>query len=149
MFVAVGSSNAAFGGVSGVDTYCNSSKPSTVPGGDYKGLVMASTRTQNTNWVLQADTEYLNAQGNPVGKTNSSKLLMFSLANPVQASSAFVYTGITFVSDTSWVAGLTCTDWTAGGGSGEVGLSDSLSVTMIANGSGPCASPYGLYCVQQ
>ncbi|MCE9597874.1 MAG: DUF1554 domain-containing protein, partial [Spirochaetia bacterium] len=151
IFLSPNATNANFGGVVGVDAFCSSNKPAALPGvgSDYKGLVMASTRNQNTNWVLQGNTEYLNEAGAVVGKTNASKLLIFNLTNPVSAISSMVYTGIVVTDENTWTAGTTCTDWSVNISSGERGQTDSVTTTMIANSMTSCNTMIPIYCVQQ
>ncbi len=139
-----------FGGITAVDSFCAANLPATFSG-TYKGLVMGTARTQTTDWVLAASTEYRREDGTSIGRTNSSAIFTFPLTNPVSTSTTNVFTGITVTDETTWTfSGLAnnCSDWGAGGNS-LVGVSDNTASTMISNGIATCATGVPVYCVQQ
>lgn len=151
IFVSAAGTNANYGGVTGTDASCSSSKPASLPGSesDYRALVMAAARNLSTGWVLAPGTEYRRQDGLLVFRTNAARLPVFPFENQVTGTSASIWTGITVVSASSWITGTTCGDWTQNFSLGDIGTSDQTTNTFIMNGQTSCATALALYCVQQ
>lgn len=155
IFVAATSPNAQYGGVTGADVFCSNTKPAGLPGAgsDYKALLLSSTRNQGTGWVLSAGAEYRRSDGLVVGRTNSARVFIFPLTNPVQDSGINIRTGALVVDDNTWSTGTNCSDWDAFIASGESGFSSATSVEMIRRNpptsTTSCAGSESIYCVQQ
>jgi hypothetical protein len=150
-------------GLTGIDAKCNNDKPSGVTG-TFKALVgLGSTRracisnncatggaSENSNWVLQPNTAYVNLDNEEIGTTTASAIFTFPLSNSVdQGAARDVATGI----NGTWTNSSTshCGDWTANVWTVNFIRGDNLSTSSnaISIGIRTCDYVMSFYCVEQ
>ncbi len=161
VFVTNLSFSGNLGGVAGADSKCSAdtNKPST---GTYKAfLADTSTRiacttsgcsggpTEHTNWVLQANRNYVRASDTAsVATTDSNGLFPTTPYGEIHATTLVtVWAGLamsgSYLSNSS-----NCVNWTDGlSGSGGIGPSNNVSGG--ATNGGACGGSYPLICAQQ
>ncbi len=155
---------SAANGKTGADLKCNAvdaNKPSD--GSVYKAIIAESgnriacstviciSPTNKIDWVLRANTQYVNTGGTTIFTTNSDGIFVFgSLSASFLAASQY-WTGISTVN--LWVAsgGNHCSNWTSnsGGVNGNYGNGSSTTYTSIAATSGACNTTKSLLCAEQ
>lgn len=164
-------------GVAGADKLCNSSSERPDAGKTYKALISYQSSNSSEsryacakagscgggnakNWPLKANTTYVNAYGQTLGKTTSQAIFTFPLQNPIYVSQA--------AASNSWIRNIwtgTLPDWTADvdacqgwtsyldsawGTNGYGNATDSLSIGQASVVFGlDCHLPLALYCVEQ
>lgn len=134
MFVTQSQYDGDRGGITGADEKCNqdANKPAT---GTYKALLMDANRSMTTDWVLQANTNYVRADGvTVVGTTNAQGIFplgdpgFFAVQDPMDSQG--YKTGIQYVSAISWLPdgpAFNCQNWT----SADPGINGHLGLTGI------------------
>jgi len=148
IFVTEAAHNGNFGGLAEADAICASQATMSGYSGTYKALLGTSARNTSSNWVLTANTEYVQAGSSKViGTTNSSAVFTFPLTNSFGTISTMSWTGLT----SNWaVSSDNCSDWTDGNVNGNTGNNEATDSTAIA-GSIPeyCGFLNTLICVEQ
>ncbi len=151
IFVTSTSSTGNLGGISGADATCASEATMFGYTGTYKALLGSASRSTSSNWVLAANTLYVQAgnTSNVIGTTNSSAIFTFPLTNSFGTISTTSWTGLT----SAWaVASDTCLNWTdTVGVNGNTGINNATDSTAIAEASPEyCGTvPQTLICIEQ
>ena len=160
----------ASGGTAAVDLKCDSDA-NNPGGGTYKALVAreggasgdriattdGSTSAGQTNWVLQADTEYYKKSGgsfnSKVFKTNAFALVGFPFDSPISTANEY-WTGF----NTNWTTNTTenCGNWWVSnvpGGLAQIGMPNVVDNTAISGNTASCyfgtPAEKSIICVQQ
>lgn len=148
-----------FQGVSGADTFCNSSVPSGLGNtNSFKALLADTNRVATTdgtsaagqtNWVLAPTREYRRTDGMTVFTSNAAALFTFgALTNAFSASAGNIWTGL----DPDWQGNSPdCNNWTDGsaGANGEYGNAQSTTALAIHTVFQSCDQLSRLLCVEQ
>ncbi|EID99722.1 PF07588 family protein [Leptospira licerasiae serovar Varillal str. VAR 010] len=155
------------GGLSGLDSQCNSDSNKPSGGGTYKALVVDGTNrvactsancatsgaSEHVDWVLKANKKYVQSDGTTViGTTTSNGIFTFPLSNPFQ--STFSGTNLTVTGMfADWTSsGNNCSGWsTASSSSANFADHTATSTDAIyAGGSIGCSSSaMKIVCVEQ
>ena len=153
-----GVGNGAFGSLNAADDFCDNDSNNPDTSASYKAMIAfpgqriacttanCTSTSENSNWVLTANTSYYRPDGTLIGTTNSGGIFT-SLSNAIESVGAATYTGLT----SNWTTGNTCNSWTNTAGVAHVGDSDSSNVsTLLANDAvGSCLQDLQLICVEQ
>lgn len=150
------------GGPAAADALClnNENNPEGAGQGQWKALLVdgvnrractdqncesADGLEQSLDWVLHADTEYQNLDGDVWGISNENGIIT-DFTTAVLDPGPPVWTGF----QSNWVtAAETCADWTDVTGDGRVGASDATDITAISFNNQACNQSFFLYCVEQ
>jgi hypothetical protein len=163
------------GGLTGADAKCNDSgnSPDAAKthgnGQTYKALLGASNRLPGTNWVLSANTEYVNIAGDKITTTTSNALFPYkseSLDNSICDCldySLRAWTGIQLADQrdengtvTSYQYNLdstACATWSSA--ASNIGTNtggpadDGEDGDWLTTASSTCDLQHAIYCVQQ
>lgn len=146
IFVTDATHNGDFDGIAGADAFCMSdlNKPS---GGTWKALIASAGRSRTSNWILQANTQYVRVSDSAViGITNSLGVFPSPLTNAIDGA-VNAWTGL----NDDWSNNTdNCNNWEAD--SVSVGMAGSMNFTngfLTATGSTTCAATLHLVCVEQ
>ncbi len=162
------SAGAGSTGVAGADNLCQS-YANGVYAGTYKAMIVdgvvrqacasgsgncESPSENNIDWVMYANSNYVNTSRQALWTTNAAGIYTGSNASnaiPLGGGTlSSVFTGI----NTNWTTLNTCSTWTSGSGTATVGKLSSADPTemgqiLAGNSAGNCGVPKSLYCVQQ
>jgi hypothetical protein len=166
IFVTDTTFDGNIGNINGADNKCKDAanfKALTNPT-NYKAMIVGNTRhacttancsggqSENLDWVLKANTTYIQIDTTVIGTTNANGLLTFPLTVPIDNTpTGSAWTGLS----NDWTNFVdNCDDWTEsdfpGGLSGAIGDITALDDTSIKKGSPKdCTDTYYLYCVEQ
>jgi hypothetical protein len=165
VFLSTANYSAGLGGISGADSKCTSDPNNPHDGATYKAmLVDGSNRvactsancttggaSENVDWVLAANTTYVQSDGvTVIGTTTSAGIFTFPLTNRLSARNAYAWTGLR--SDfTSLGLGSTCNHWTQASNvsAGEAGLASMTDSNAISSRTITCVFGEAIYCVAQ
>ena len=160
IFVTSTNVDGNLGGIAGADSLCMSD-PNYPGAGTYKAMLVdginrVATITQNTgdgqvDWVLQPNTDYVQADGvTPIMTTDNNGLFVFgTLTNSISTTAKIVWTDML----ASWISNTTnCSAWTSNSSTvnGTYGDSTSLIGAAVGVETLSCdTATMALYCVQQ
>lgn len=107
---------------------------------------------ENTDWVLQASTQYRRVDGTTViGTTTAAGIFSYPVTNGFAATADDVWTGSWTQGD--WTSGQNCSDWSDGTGGvlGSYGANPSATdkYIMVDDSDASCGISKKLYCVEQ
>jgi len=174
IFVTASAFTGNMGGISGADGLCMADAQATALGGTFKAMIVDSTPpgsitrqacttfnctnpAENINWVLRANTTYLQIDGiTTIMTTNSAGIFPFgTLTNPISSTGFQVWSGLNF----GWNSGgNTCgpaifPSWRTtnpAGNQASAGVSNSTDFHSINDFSLYfCTNSFHLYCVEQ
>ncbi len=154
--------NGNLGGVAGADGICES-----VFGVGYKAMLSdGNTRIAcsssecvdgpSSNWIMSANTTYVNSENLKIFSTNESKIFIFGeITNPIDGLIDYSWTGL----DADWQSSnANCNGWTTSfaisfGMPGLPGATNYEAISQDGFGTecdaGSLDSPPQIYCVQQ
>jgi hypothetical protein len=121
------------------------------PAGTFRALLVDGTNRIATpgsqaDWVLDRLTNYIRTDGALIGKTNENGVFAFPLSNPMSASPAVVWTGLS----ASWsTTSDRCQDWTIDGGNGNAAQASAKDAASFFGSPVACNLMQRLICVQQ
>ena len=159
-------------GVAGADAICVTEKNanfSSLPGAgsEYKALLVSADRracssancttsgaAEHLDWVLAANTEYLNPDSQTIFTTNSNGVINLG-TTPLTRSfpvSSDYWTGVATAGD--WTTGFdTCSNWSdpTAGSDGMRGTQGATNTTALGDFAklDSCDTPYRFLCVRQ
>lgn len=152
MFITDANFDGDLNGTSGADSLCNSDANKPSGGGTYKAMISTSSRIAMPSvidWVLKANQEYIDTNGDTIGTTNSNAVFDFPLENPITGFGHDNWTGLT----STWEKSSdTCQDFTSGLGidHGISGYAAFDTTDGAINGYNPtCNTSRGIVCVEQ
>lgn len=160
-------------GMAGADAICATEKQSNFPAlpgqaTEYRAFLTSSSRracttancgtggsSEHLNWILSANTMYLNPAGNTIMTTNENGVVDFSSSSlnlPLTSDVAGYWTGL--IDSPAWTNDLdNCSNWEdgTGGNNGMRGVgsqTDATSLGTFGNASA-CSNPAPFLCVRQ
>ncbi|EPG66178.1 DUF1554 domain-containing protein [Leptospira wolffii] len=167
VFVIAATKADVGGGLSGLDSQCNSDSNKPSGGGTYKALVVDGTNrvactsancatsgtSEHVDWVLRANKKYVQSDGTTViGTTTSKGIFSFPLSNPFQTTVSGTNLTVTGL-NTNWTSGSNnCTGWsTASSSSADFGDHTATTTDAINAGGyiGCASSSMKSICIEQ